>query len=121
MNKVIFSLVLGVITNATCFSQDIFNVTAGTVVTVQKDANIYVNGSMVLDDKSTFKNDGLVTIATTANITANFTDNTVAAYLYGAGEFSFSGNALQTIKSQNQFQKIDVNNAGLNLASNIKS
>lgn len=121
MNKVFLSLVLGVITNAPGFSQDILKVTGGALLTVQKNASIYISGGIVLDDKSTFKNDGLVTIAATNNITANFTDNTVAAYTYGTGEFMFSGNAIQTVKTANQIQRIDVDNAGMNLASNIQS
>jgi hypothetical protein len=75
----------------------------------------------VLDNNSTFKNAGIVTIERKANVAADLTDNSTVAYNYGAGKFVFTGPGAQNIKSINQFERVEVDNVELNLLSNINA
>jgi hypothetical protein len=102
-------------------AQDILKATNGSVITVQNGAVLYVNGGMNLDDGSRTNNDGTINIQKTASGSADFTDNTGSPYNYGGGRFVFSGTGAQNVKSLNQFERIDVSNAGFNLASNVKA
>jgi hypothetical protein len=102
-------------------AQDILKANSGAIITVQNGAVVYLNGGIHLDNGSALSNAGVITIAKTNTGTADFTDNTSAAYNYSAGKFVFTGNGSQTINSINQFERIDVDNAGLNLSSDIKS
>jgi hypothetical protein len=102
-------------------AQDVLKATHGSVISLQSGAVFFVNGGVNLDDGSRISNAGTITIQKTASGSADFTDNTGSPYNYGGGKFVFSGIGAQTIKSLNQFERIDVSNAGLNLASNIKA
>ena len=121
MNKIILSLVILVQINTFCMAQDVLKVTSGSVVTVQNGADLFVSGGIILDANSTFNNTGIVTISVTGVATADFTDNNITAYNYGTGKFLFSGTGIQNIKSANQFERIDIDNNGLNFLSDINS
>src|SRR5438105_7562305 len=113
MKKTILSIIVLVTTGAVGFSQNVLKATNGSVLTVQNGANLYVSGGVSLDDNSTFNNAGIVTINRTAVVVADFTDNTVTPYIYGVGKFVFTGTGTQSINSVNQFEQIDVDDAGL--------
>lgn len=102
-------------------AQDLLKATNGSVISLQSAAVFYVNGGVNLDDGSRISNAGTITMQKTASGSADFTDNTGNPYNYGGGRFVFSGTGAQTLKSLNQFEMIDVSNAGLNLASNVKA
>lgn len=108
----------------TCYclqAQDVLKATNGALITVLNGATLYVNGGIILDNGSLVNNAGTITIARTGAGTADFTDNTAVPYTYGTGKFVFTGTGLQTVNSLNQFERIDVDDGGLNLSTNIKS
>ena len=121
MNKIILSLIILVHINTICMAQDVLNVTSGSVVTIQNGADLFVSGDIILDGNSTFNNSGIVTISRTGVATADFTDNSITAYNYGTVKFLFSGTGIQSLKSVNQFERIDIDNNGLNFLSDINS
>jgi len=102
-------------------AQDLLKATNGSVISLQSGAVFFINGGVNLVDGSRISNAGTITVQKTASGSADFTDNTGNPYNYGGGGFVLSGTGAQTIKSPNQFERIDVSNAGLNLASNIKA
>ena len=102
-------------------AQDVIKATPGSQITVQNGAAIYVNGGFNADNTSLIKNNGIITVAKAGIGSADFTDNTSIAYTYGTGKFVFTGTGTQNITSINQFEKIEVDDAGLNLLSDIKS
>jgi hypothetical protein len=118
--KITILLIIALVTTSTVsFSQDVLKATSGSIITVQSGAVFYVSGGISLDNNSTFNNAGIVTINRTAVVSADLTDNTVTPYTYGVGKFVFTGTGTQSIKSVNQFEQIDVGDAGLNFLSNI--
>ena len=102
-------------------AQDVLKATTGAVITVQNGANLYISGGINVDDGTTINNAGTITVARTGGGTADFTDNTATPYAYGTGKFVFTGTGTQTISSANQFERIDVDDAGLTLATNVKA
>ncbi|WP_162915578.1 T9SS type A sorting domain-containing protein [Paraflavitalea soli] len=119
MNRILASVVLFLGVQAICLGQDMMKVTSGAVVSVQNGVGLLVAGGIVLDNNSTFKNEGVVTIERKANTTADLTDNSTVAYQYGLGKFVFTGPGAQSLKSINQFERVEVDNMDLNLLSNI--
>lgn len=101
------------------YAQDVIKATAGSQITVQNGAVLFVNGGINLDNTSLLKNNGTITVARTGAGSADFTDVTSAAYTYGTGKFVFTGAGTQSVISVNQFERIDVDNTGLNLLTNI--
>ena len=100
-------------------AQDVVKATAGSITAVLNGAVLYVNGGINLDNASLLKNDGTITVARLGAGAADFTDNTSTTYAYGNGKFVFTGTGTQSVISVNQFERIDVDDAGLNLLSNI--
>ncbi|MBL7693596.1 MAG: T9SS type A sorting domain-containing protein [Ferruginibacter sp.] len=86
----------------------------GAVLNIQNGATLAVP-SLTLEKNSTLNNAGNLAIAN------DFTDNSVSGYSYGSGVVVFSGSGMQSITSNNQFERIEVNNNGLTFGSNIKS
>jgi hypothetical protein len=121
--KTIFFIALGVsltVAKATK-AQDVLKATSGAVITVQNGATLYVSGGITADNGSSINNEGTIVVARTGAGTADFTDNTVTAYTYGTGKFVFTGTGTQTVNSINQLGRIEVDNAGLNLAADLKA
>ena len=114
------SAVLLIISNG-IYAQDVLFAKSGAVITVQNGANLYVGAGINLDNGSTVNNEGTITIARTGAPTANFTDNTVTPYTYGTGKFICTGTGIQTVSSLNQFERIEVDNGGLNLSTTVKA
>ena len=121
MNRIFLSIVMLLLAKTTCFAQDVLKATNGSVITVQNGATLFVTGGIVLDNNSTLNNAGIVTIERTGAVTADFTDNSSVAYNYGGGQFVFTGTGVQNLKSINQFERIDIDNLGLNLLSDINA
>src|SRR5882757_8939456 len=122
MKKKIISLaMLLLLTGFSLQAQDILFVSGAATITVQNGAGLYINGGLLLNNNSTIVNNGTVTIARNGAGTADLTDNSTGTYNYGTGKFVFTGSGTQNVNSINQFERIDVDNTGLNLLSNIKS
>jgi len=122
MKKVIF-LFTGflMLTNYLLQAQDIVKATAGSTIAVQGGAVLYVNGGINADNTSMINNNGIITVARPGAGSADLTDNTATTYGYGNGKFIFTGTGTQSVTSVNLFERIDVDDAGLNLLSNIVS
>src|SRR5436853_6066016 len=73
-------------------AQNIIRAIAGSVLTVQNGANIYVGGGgFTADNGSTITNNGLITIDRTGLPAADFLDNNSTTHTYGNGKFLFTG------------------------------
>ncbi|MEO5942841.1 MAG: T9SS type A sorting domain-containing protein [Ferruginibacter sp.] len=121
MNKFILSIVFIFLGNYICFAQDFLKLSNGANITVESGATLYVNGGINLDNTAVLNNAGIVILDKTSAGTADLTDNTLTTYNYGTGRFVFTGTGAQNIKSINQFDRIDVDNSGLTLLSDIYS
>ncbi len=111
MKKLIFSAITALLLSVCLQAQDVLHATAGSVVTVQNGATLYVGGNLTLDNTSTLTNAGTITIARTAAPTADFTDNTPAPHSYGNGKFIFTGAGGAQNMLGSLFYDLEVNNA----------
>lgn len=102
-------------------AQDLIQVGNNASIHVGKTANMYVEGGILLENNSAMHNDGDIVIVKNNTNKAYFIDNTTTAYNYGSGRFTFSGTGMQSIKANNQFGVIEVDNKGLNLLSDVSS
>jgi hypothetical protein len=93
----------------------------GANITVGKNASFYMEGSMLLENKSSLYNEGVIALTKNNNNNADFIDNTAVSYNYGAGKFIFTGNGIQNLQTNNKFGIVEVDNKGLNLLSNISA
>lgn len=101
-------------------TQEVLRVQNGAVVTVQAGTQVTILGGVNLVNGSTLTNNGTITVkGNGASGTGDWTDNTLTPYSYGGGTFIFNRNGSQTINSNNTFALLEVNNTGLNLASDI--
>jgi hypothetical protein len=102
-------------------AQDVIQATGNSNITVGKNASIYVEGGVLLENNSSLHNEGAIMLVKNNNNKADFIDNTTGSYNYGAGKFIFTGNGLQSVKTNNRFGIVEVDNNGLNLLSNIST
>lgn len=102
-------------------AQEVLHAAAGGIITVQSGAIVYVNGGIGLADGSSLKNNGTITVAGNLPGAADMIDVTQAGYYYGSGKFVFTGTKTQKIKSINQLERIEIENAGLDMLSDIRS
>ena len=102
-------------------AQTALTVNSEAVVSVRAGAVMFVNGGVQLEKNSELNNHGNIFLNVAANRTADFTDNSANAYSYGTGNIVFSGNGIQHVKSINTFGRVEINNNGLTLLSNIKA
>lgn len=121
MTKIIPLIALAVLTGKMSVAQDMLKVSAGSSITVESGAILYVNGGINLDNTGVLNNAGVITIEKTSSGTADFTDNSTVPYIYSTGKFVFKGNGVQSVKSINQFARIDIDGGGLTLLSDINS
>ena len=83
---------------------------AGSIITVQSGATLYVNGDFMVESTGSLTNAGTITIERTGTNTANFTDNNLALHSYGNGLFVFPGTGgTQTMKGS-VFYDLQINN-----------
>ncbi|MFN8244500.1 MAG: T9SS type A sorting domain-containing protein [Ferruginibacter sp.] len=97
-------------------AQDVMRVTNGASVTVMENASIYIEGGLSLESNTHLANQG--TIVLTKN---DFTDQTQQAYAYGSGKIIFRSNSLQRINTRNTIGRLEVDNEGLQLLSDINA
>lgn len=121
MKKAITILVLAILISRIAAAQDLLKLSNGVTITVENGATLFVNGGINLDNTTQLNNAGIVILNKTSAGNADLTDNTITTYDYGTGKFVFNGTGAQNIKSINQFGKIDVDNSGLTLLSDINS
>lgn len=110
MKKLIFSALTPLLLHISMQAQDVLHGTAGSVITVQNGATLYVGGGFTLANTATLNNAGTITIARTAAPTADFTDNTPAPHSYGNGKFIFSGAGGNQNMLGSLFYDLEVNN-----------
>jgi hypothetical protein len=102
-------------------AQEFLQVGTNASFTVGKNASMYVEGGILLENNSSIHNDGDIAVVKNNTNKADFIDNSTTAYNYGSGRFIFSGTGVQSIKTNNQFGIIEVDNKGLNLLSDVSS
>lgn len=104
-------------------AQDVLRLQNGAVVTVQTGGQLTVLGGVNLVNGSTLTNNGTITIrGNGASGTGDWTDNTSTPYNYGNGVFVFNRTGgVQSINTNNTFERLEINNGGLNLGSDINS
>jgi len=102
-------------------AQDVIQAGGNSNITVAKNASVYVDGGILLENNSSIHNDGVIVLAKNNNNKSDFIDKTSSAYNYGTGRFIFTGTGLQSIKTNNQFGVVEVDNKGLNLLSDVGS
>lgn len=107
-----------VFSTANLQAQDVLWAGSGASITVSENAKMYVKGGLVLEDKSSLTNKGTIQLT---GKSANFTDRTSSAYSYGNGRFVFAGTGNQSVKSNNRFGIIEVDNRGLDLQSDVSA
>ena len=115
------SVVIALGCQYTLKAQQVIVAASGSIISVQSGAIVYVNGGVSLDDRSKLFNEGSVTINQTGTSAADFKDISATSYQYGGGKFLFSGTGIQHLQSANYFGQIELNNGGLDLASDISS
>ncbi len=122
MNKNNFILLVLLAPAAALRAQEVLRVQNGAQLTVSSGATRNLAGGITLANGSKLTNNGTITLRQNGSSgAADWTDNTVAAYSYGVGTFLFNSSASQMLNSKNNFERIDVNTAGLDLASDISS
>src|SRR4051812_19311919 len=92
-------------------AQDILKATAGSQITVQAGATLFVGGGINADNGSNISNAGNITIARTGAGTADLTDNTAIPYAYGVGKFVFIGTGGAQTMTGAIFYDLEINNA----------
>ena len=102
-------------------AQEVLRVQNGGSLLVQSGVELTVYGDVTLLNGSTLTNNGTIRTRRNGAGTANWADATVTPYNHGTGTFIFNSTATQTITSNNIFERIDMDGAGLNLASNISA
>ncbi len=102
-------------------AQEVLRVQNGGNLLVQSGVELTVYGDVTLLDGSTLTNHGTIRTRRNGSGTANWADATFIPYNHGTGTFIFNSTFLQTITSNNIFERIDMDGAGLNLASNISA
>ncbi|HEX6181435.1 MAG TPA: T9SS type A sorting domain-containing protein [Chitinophagaceae bacterium] len=102
-------------------AQEVLRVQNGGNLLVESGVELTVYGDVMLLNGSTLTNHGTIRTRRNGAGTANWADATVAPYNHGTGRFIFNSTATQTITSNNIFERIDMDGAGLNLASNISA
>lgn len=109
--------------NFTGQSQEIMKVQSGAIFTVQSGAQVVVQGGITLDNGSTLSNAGTITIKQNGvSGAADWIDNTVTGYNYGAGKVIFNGTGGHLVNSKNTFERIDVDASGhVTLGSDVNA
>ena len=103
------------------YAQEAVVAASGSAITVQSGSSMYIGGGMSLADNTILINDGSITLDKSEKGMADFTDHNANTYSYGNGKFVFTGSGIQHILSTNRFNQIVVNNAGLDLLSDVQS
>lgn len=89
--------------------------------TIENGANAYIEGSVIIQNGGVLNNEGSLFIIKYGGIDANFTDSTIAPYFYGNGTTIFTGTGTQDVSTVNTFGKVQVEDAGLNLLTDVNS
>jgi hypothetical protein len=104
-------------------AQEVLHVQNGAVITVQNGAQFTVLGGVSLANGSTLTNNGTITVkGNGAAGSGDWADASSTPYNHGTGTIVFNRTGgVQSISSENTFERLEINNGGLNLASNIRS
>jgi hypothetical protein len=108
--------------NTIGYGQEVLRVQHGATFTVQTGATVTVMGDVNLENGSILANNGTITVKRNGTSgTGDWLDNAVTGYNYGTGTVVFNSTGIQNINSKGIFERIEVNNAGLQLASDIST
>jgi hypothetical protein len=101
-------------------AQEVLRLQNGASLTLQPGAEVHVLGTTTLINGSTLTNNGTIHVRRNgAAGTADWLDGTITGYYHGTGKWIFNSTAISSINSNNLFQQIDMQGAGLSFASNI--
>jgi hypothetical protein len=103
----------------TGFAQQVLHVQTGASVNLQTGASLTIQGGALLDNGSTFINNGMLALRNAG--TGDWIDNSIASYSYGAGVWQFNNSGNSSITSKNGFARIEVNNPLLILNSDVST
>jgi hypothetical protein len=120
-----FALVAGLATFCRPFAlraQEVMRVQNGAAITVQNGAILTLNGGITLANGSHLRNSGTITLLSNS-IAGNtdWIDATTTRYNHGNGNIVFGSTGSQTFGSPNSFGTITVQNAGLDLITDIQA
>lgn len=123
VKKMIYTAAYFLLYSGALYAQDVMKVQNGAILTVQNGAEMVIQGGLSFDNGSTLVNNGVIRLKENgASGAANWTDNTVTAYNYGAGKLVLNGTGGHTVNTKNTFERIDVDAIGhVNLASDINA
>jgi hypothetical protein len=111
-----------VLLSIAAYSQEVLKVQNGASITVQAGAAVTVLGGITLDNGSLLSNAGTITLKKNGvSGSSDFSDNTAIPYSYGSGHFVFNSTTGSRILSNNNFGRIDVNAAVIDLNSTVNS
>jgi hypothetical protein len=121
MKKILLPLTLLTVNLAT--AQEVLRLQTGAVVTVQAGAQLTVLGGVNLLNGSTLTNNGTITVRGNGGAgSGDWTDNSAAPYSYGPGTIVFNRTGgIQSINTSNVFERLEINNGGLTLGSNVSA
>jgi hypothetical protein len=100
------------------FSQELVRIQNGAMLAVQKNADLTVQGDLILQDGSILVNYGVLNMLNPAG-SNDFVDSSTLSYGYGAGALVFGGSGVQLLSSICTFGRIEVGGTGIGLGSDI--
>ena len=103
-------------------AQEVMRVQNGATLTVQNGAILTLDGGITLANGSRLNNSGTITLSSNSIAgNADWIDATTTGYNHGNGKIVFASTGAQTFGSPNGFGAITVNNAGLDLITDIQA
>lgn len=105
------------------YSQEIMKVQNGATITIQNGAQMIIQGGVTLENGSSLSNAGTIIVKQNGvSGQADWIDNTITGYNYGAGKVVFNGNGGHLVNSKNTFERIDIDASGhLTLGSDVNA
>lgn len=103
-------------------AQEVLRLQNGASLTIQTGVEVHVFGTTTLLNGSTLTNNGTIRVRRNgAAGTADWLDGTIAGYNHGTGRWIFNSTGISSINSNNIFQQIDMQGAGLSLMTDISA
>jgi hypothetical protein len=103
-------------------AQEVLRIENSTSLTIQTGVEVTVFGTATLINGSTLTNNGVIRIQRNGPAgTGDWLDGTITGYNHGTGKWIFNSTGVSNINSNNIFQQIDMQGAGLILATDINA
>lgn len=101
-------------------AQEVLRLQNGASLTIQTGVEVHVFGTTTLINGSTLTNNGTIRVRRNgAAGTGDWFDGTITGYYHGVGKWIFNSTGISSINSNNLFQQIDMQGAGLSFATDI--